>query len=38
MLTSLLFLLTGYVRKDDFAYYHIFHQGAEAKDADSLHP
>jgi acyl phosphate:glycerol-3-phosphate acyltransferase len=26
MLTSLLFLLTGYIRKDDYAYYNVFHQ------------
>jgi len=38
VLASLLFLLTGYIRKDDFAYYHVFHQGAGAKDADTLHP
>ena len=38
ILTSLLFLLTGYIRKDDFAYYHVFQQREGAKDADSLHP
>jgi acyl-phosphate glycerol 3-phosphate acyltransferase len=38
VLASLLFLLTGYIRKDDFAYYNIFQQRAGAKDADSLHP
>jgi hypothetical protein len=38
ILTSILFLLTGYIRKDDFAYYNIFQQKAGAKDADSLHP
>ena len=38
ILTSFLFLLTGYIRKDDFAYYNVFQQKAGAKDADSLHP
>lgn len=38
ILTSLLFLLTGYVRKDDYAYYNIFHQRSGLNDADSLHP
>jgi len=38
VLASLLFLLTGYIRKDDFAYYNVFQQKAGAKDVDSLHP
>jgi glycerol-3-phosphate acyltransferase PlsY len=37
VLTSLLFLLTGYIRKDDYAYYNIFHQRSGLNDADSLH-
>lgn len=37
VLTSLLFLLTGYIRKDDYAYYNIFHQRPGLNDADSPH-
>lgn len=37
VLTSLLFLLTGYVRKDDYAYYNVFHQRSGLNDADSPH-
>jgi glycerol-3-phosphate acyltransferase PlsY len=36
--TSLLFLLTGYVRKDDYTYYNVFRQSTGVKDADTLHP
>jgi glycerol-3-phosphate acyltransferase PlsY len=38
ILTSLLFLLTGYVRKDDYTYYNVFRQSTGVKDADTLHP
>jgi glycerol-3-phosphate acyltransferase PlsY len=37
VLTSLLFLLTGSVRKDDYAYYNILNQRSGLKDADPLH-
>jgi glycerol-3-phosphate acyltransferase PlsY len=37
VLTSLLFLLTGCIRKDDYAYYNVFHQRSGANNADSLH-
>ena len=38
VLASLLFLLTGCVRKDDYAYYNVFQQRSGLNDADSLHP
>jgi acyl phosphate:glycerol-3-phosphate acyltransferase len=36
ILASLLFLLTGCLRKDDYAYYNVFHQRSGLKNADSL--
>jgi len=38
ILASLLFLLTGCIRKDDYAYYNVFHQRSGLNDADSPHP
>ena len=37
VLASLLFLVTGYIRKDDYAYYNIFHQRSGLNNADSPH-
>jgi glycerol-3-phosphate acyltransferase PlsY len=37
VLTSLLFLFNNYIRKDDFAYYHVFQQKPGLKDADSVY-
>lgn len=37
VLTSLLFYLNNYARKDDFAYYNIFQQRSGIKDAGSIH-